>query len=59
MTEGEPERQPRSMFAPLLSYLDKLNTETFVLPVSIRDYFDGVAMDEDGHFVQAIRNNKK
>lgn len=59
LTEAEPERPVRQLFAPLLSYLDKINPESFVLPQDVRDFYEGVTIDEDGHYSRANRNGKK
>ncbi len=54
VTSGSPEKAQRGLFAPLLSSLKKSNPSNFALPVDIRDYFEGVATDRNGAFIEAI-----
>lgn len=49
-----PEKPTRGLFAPLLSSLRKRNPTNFELPQDIRDYFEGVATDRNGSFVEAL-----
>jgi hypothetical protein len=43
------------LFAPLLNSLNKKNPQTFALPESIRDYFEGVSTAKTGEFVEAVK----
>jgi hypothetical protein len=45
---------PRGIFASLLGSLKKRNPTTFQLPLGVRDYFEGVATDKNGGFIEAL-----
>jgi len=47
-----PTRPPRGLFAQLLKNLEKRNPSNFVLPQSVREYFDGVTTGKDGKFAE-------
>jgi hypothetical protein len=49
-----PEKPTRGLFAPLLNVLKKKNPTNFTLPLEIRDYFEGVAADKNGNFVESV-----
>lgn len=48
-----PEKTPRGIFAPLLVSLRKRNPCTFALPQDVREFYDGVATDRSGAFIEA------
>jgi hypothetical protein len=54
-TTEQPEKPARGLFAPLLNSLNKKNPQTFALPESIRDYFEGVSTAKTGEFVEAVK----
>jgi hypothetical protein len=54
-TTEQPEKPARGLFAPLLNSLNKKNPQTFALPESIRDYFEGVATAKTGEFIEAVK----
>ena len=45
-----PSKQPHGIFAQLLHGLEKRNPTNFVLPQSLREYFEGVSTGKDGKF---------
>ncbi|KAF2173556.1 hypothetical protein M409DRAFT_61920 [Zasmidium cellare ATCC 36951] len=54
VTTQSPEKAQRGIFAQLISGLKKQNPANFSLPDDIRDYFEGVATDRNGGFVEAL-----
>lgn len=59
-TAESPEKPSRGLglFASLVSSLKKRNPKNFELPVDLRDYFEGVATDKNGAFVEALHATK-
>lgn len=51
---GSPEKLQRGLFAPLINTLRKRNPSNFELPQEIRDYFEGVATDKNGAFIESV-----
>lgn len=54
VTTQSPEKASRGIFAPLISSLKKRNPANFALPQDIREYFDGVATDRNGAFIESL-----
>ncbi|KAK4497902.1 hypothetical protein PRZ48_010557 [Zasmidium cellare] len=54
VTTQSPEKAQRGIFAPLIYSLKKQNPANFSLPQDIREYFEGVATDGNGGFVEAL-----
>ncbi|KAK5168646.1 uncharacterized protein LTR77_005955 [Saxophila tyrrhenica] len=54
-----PEKPHRGLFAPLFNSLRKLNPSNFALPQDIRDYFEGVATDKTGSFVESVHTRTR
>ena len=59
ITAESPEKPQRGLFAPLLSSLKKRNPSNFALPPEIRDYFEGVATDKNGAFLEALNTRTR
>lgn len=55
-----PEKAPTTsatrIFAPLLGSLKRRNPKNFELPQELREYFEGVATDKNGSFMEALNN---
>lgn len=56
VTVDQGEKPARGLFAALQTNLRKRNPTNFSLPQEIRDYFEGVSADKDGHFIEAVQN---
>jgi hypothetical protein len=56
---ASPEKQQRGLFAPLFSSLRKRNPSNFQLPEIIRDYFEAVATDKSGAFVESVHTRTR
>lgn len=54
--EKAPAQTTRTIFAPLLSDLKRRNPTNFELPLEIREYYEGVATDKNGSFVEALNS---
>lgn len=59
VTAEQPEKPPRGLFAPLISSLNKRNPATFSLPQTLREYFEGVATDRGGQYVEAVNSKTR
>ena len=59
VTSGSPEKPQHGLFAPLFSTLRKRNPSNFALPQDVRDYFEGVATDRNGAFIEAMHNKTR
>lgn len=59
VTSEQIEKLQRGLFAPLLNSLKKRNPSNFALPQDIRDYFEGVATDRTGAFVEAVNTRAR
>lgn len=59
VTLGSPEKPGRGLFAALFSSLKKQNPYNFSLPQDLRDYFEGVATDRNGSFVEAVNTRTR
>ncbi|PNS20711.1 hypothetical protein CAC42_2956 [Sphaceloma murrayae] len=53
-----PPRQPRGLFAGLLSRLEKCNPSIFTLPEDVRNYYQGISTGKDGKFDDSTGVNK-
>lgn len=55
-----PPRQPRGLFAFLMEYIIRNNPREFSLPLSIREYFEGVSTGPNGEYQDLVehRNQK-
>lgn len=55
-----PPKQPRGIFAFLMEYIIKNNPKEFSLPLSIREYFEGVSTGPNGEYQDIVehRNQK-
>ena len=49
----------RGLFAPLFGSLKKRNPSNFALPEDIRNYYEGVATDKNGAFMDAVHPKTK
>ncbi len=56
---NSPEKPQRGLFAPLFSSLRKRNPSNFSLPQDVRDYFEGVASDKNGAFVESVNTRTR
>ena len=54
LLDASPEKATRGLFAPLFATLKKQNPTNYILPAEIRDFFEGVATDKQGGFVEAV-----
>lgn len=54
LLDASPEKVTRGLFAPLFATLKKQNPTNYILPAEIRDFFEGVATDKQGGFVEAM-----
>ncbi|KAF2487115.1 hypothetical protein BDY17DRAFT_3385 [Neohortaea acidophila] len=54
-----PEKPPPGLFSALFSTLKKRNPSNFALPQDIREYFEGVATDKNGQFVEAVNTRTR
>jgi len=59
VTTDPTEKATRGIFAPLLSSLRKRNPSNFQLPQNIREYFEGVAADAKGGFIEAVHTKTR
>ena len=57
--EASPEKATRNLFTPLISSLKKRNPSNFALPQDVRDYFEGVATDKNGSFVESVHTRTR
>ena len=53
----EAERKPQArastgLFSKLQANIDVQNPVAFRLPSNVRDFFEGVAMDKEGHYIE-------
>ena len=53
------EKPSRGLFAQLLNGLRKRNPSNFSLPQDVRDYFEGVATERNGAFVEAVNTRSR
>ncbi|KAG4301490.1 hypothetical protein PCK1_002416 [Pneumocystis canis] len=55
-----PPKQPRGIFSFLMEYIIRNNPKEFCLPLSIREYFEGVSTGPDGEYQDSVehRNQK-
>ncbi|QSL65838.1 hypothetical protein MERGE_000116 [Pneumocystis wakefieldiae] len=55
-----PPKQPRGLFAFLMEYIIRNNPKEFRLPLSIREYFEGVSTGPNGEYQDLVehRNQK-
>ncbi|KAG5519118.1 hypothetical protein PMAC_002206 [Pneumocystis sp. 'macacae'] len=60
MKRFPPPKQPRGIFAFLMEYIIKNNPKEFSLPLSIREYFEGVSTGPNGEYQDLVehRNQK-
>lgn len=54
-----PEKPPPGLFSALFSTLKKRNPSNFALPQDIREYFEGVATDKNGQFLEAVNTRTR
>ena len=59
LSSEQSEKPPRGLFAALLNGLRKRNPSNFSLPQDVRDYFEGVATDRNGAFVEAVNTRSR
>lgn len=59
VTSDQSDKIARGLFAPLLSSLRKRNPSNFQLPLSVRDYFEGVASDKNGAFIESVNTRTR
>lgn len=59
VTSDQSEKATRGLFAPLLTSLRKRNPSNFQLPENIRNYFEGVAADAKGSFIEAVHTKTR
>ena len=52
-------KPPRGVFAALLAALEKKNPTAYVLPLDIRDYFEGVRTGEEGEYEDTVALRSK
>lgn len=59
VTSDQSDQIARGLFAPLLNSLRKQNPSNFQLPQSVRDYFEGVASDKNGAFIESVNTRTR
>ena len=59
LTAEQTGKVPRGLFASLVHGIRKRNPSNFSLPQELRDYFEGVAGDKHGSFIEAVHARPK